>query len=67
MAPARAKLSDRLRLLLDVGVKPAIVVTPQSFLDQGAQNDLEAHGEFEGRCRLSGQDPGPDPGRPGEE
>jgi hypothetical protein len=46
-------------LLLDVDVKPGIVVTPQALLDQGTENDLKAHGEFERGRRLSGQDPGP--------
>jgi hypothetical protein len=35
------------------------MLTLQALLDQGAENDLKAHGELEGGRRLPGQNPGP--------
>src|SRR5437660_380234 len=60
-APSRQapRASDGLGLLLDVREEGPIIGAFQSLLDEGAQHDLEAHGEPELRRRPTGQDSGP--------
>jgi hypothetical protein len=51
-------VTDGLGLPLDVGEERRIGVAPQTLLDQGAEDDLQAHRELERGRGLPRQDPG---------
>jgi hypothetical protein len=59
-------VADRLGLPLDVGEEGPTVTPLQSFPDQGAQDDLQAHRQLERGRRLPRKDSGPVQGVLGE-
>jgi hypothetical protein len=52
-------VANGLGLTLNVGEEGPVVIPLQPLLDQGPEDDLKAHREFERRRRLPRKDPSP--------
>src|SRR5712692_1796425 len=46
------KVANRLGLALNVGEEGRVAIALQPLLDEGPEDDLKAHREFDGGCRL---------------
>jgi hypothetical protein len=51
--------ANRVRVRFDAGEEGRMVLPLQPLLDEGAQDDLEAHGEFQPHRRLPCEDSSP--------